>query len=236
MSLSNTTVATTYAGDGSTTTLPITMTILANTQVKVSRYNTATAVTEELVQGTDFTVTGGNPGTNVEMTTAPTTDHQITVYRSTPKTQTIDYIGSGAFLAEDHETGMDRMVMMIQEIARDVSLISSSAVAGDGAFIALDAQSVAAVGTVTVSTNQRMMKRISGSGGAVTASTSTPVADGSIDGQELLLIGSSDTNTLTIEAQGNVDLNGNITFYANTVLSLLWDLTNSKWVEIFRRG
>lgn len=235
MAVSNLAVAETYPGDGSTTSFLIPFAFMENTQVQVLLTNLETEAEEILVQGTGFTVTGGDPGTHVETVDTYDSDYEITVYRETEKTQEAEDIDTGNFRPESFEDALDKLTMIVQELSRSVGLVESSSLAGDGALIRLADQSVAAVGTVTVGTNQRMLKNVQGSGGAVTASTSTPIADGSIDGQELILEGLSDTDTLTISDQGNVDIGGDITFYEGTVLGLYWNDDRSKWVSNFRK-
>ena len=44
----------------------------------------------------------------------------------------VDYITNGAFLAESHETGLDRIVLMIQELADKVSRAVSVHVLDEG--------------------------------------------------------------------------------------------------------
>lgn len=232
MSISNQTVQETYLGDGSQVNFAIPFDYFVNSQVFVRTRNTVTDATVILTQGVEFTVVAPN----VVFGSAPSTTEEVTVYRSTPITQEVDYIETGAFLAEDHEKGMDRMVMMIQEIADAVANISVTAGAGAGALTRLVAQVVTAAGTVSIGTNQRMVKVISGSSGGVTADTTTPIDDGTIDGQELRLVGLSDSDTLTMLASGNINLNGPIVFYQNTILDLFWDETNTKWVESSRRA
>lgn len=232
MSISNTSVSQTYAGNGSQLLFPITFDYFENSQVKVKRLNTLTSTEEFLVEGTDYTVVSPN----ISMMTAPASTEEITVYRETPKTQEIDYIETGAFKAEDHEKGMDRMVMMIQELGGQVSSVVTTPVSGSGAFARLNSQAVIAGGTVNIGTNQRLIKVVSGDTGGTTADTTTPIQDGVVDGQELRLVGGDNIDTLTILNQGNVDLNGDIVFHKNTILDLFWDQANTEWVEQSRRS
>lgn len=231
MSLSNTNTEQTYQGNGSITTFPITFAFFVNSQVKVKSLDTSVdpAVETELTQGTEYNVVG----TDVVFGVAPAASLEITVYRQTPRTQEVDYIETGAFKAEDHEKGMDRMVMMIQEIGAKVE--EAIPTVGGGAFARLTAQTVLAAGTVTIATNQRMLKSVKGGVGGTTADTTLPIDNGTIDGQELRLVGGDDDDTLTIENSGNVHLNGDITFTENTVLDIFWDDVNTKWVETGRR-
>ncbi len=232
MTVSNTNVTRDYQGNAVTTSFPVVFDYQLSAQIKVARYNATSGITDIPILGTDYNVSGPF----VVFVVAPGADETITVYRQTPMTQEVDYIDTGAFQAEDHETGMDRMTMMIQEIAQAVTSVvtaATSSIAG-GAYTRLPAQGVLASGTVTVSTNQRMIKSVTGPSGGGTANSTTPVDAGSIDGQELRLVGGSDGDYLTIPTGGNVVLNGAITFVNNTVLDLFWDDANSKWVETGR--
>lgn len=229
MSLSNTMTEQTYQGNGSIDTFAIPFVFFDNSQVYVDSYNTQTTVNQTLTLGVEYTVSGSN----VVFGTAPTSNEQIRVYRVTPKTQVIDYIASGAFAADDHERGMDRMVMMIQELTTMVQ--AAAPVTGGGAFVRLIDQTVAASGTITLTNNQRLIKRVKGDIGGTTANLTTPIDNGTIDGQELRLVGYSDTDTLTIQHGGNVSLNGAITLADKSVLDLFWDNDNTLWVETGRR-
>lgn len=73
---------------------------------------------------------------------------------------------------------------------------------------------------------------VAGGGGAVTLSGTTAIADGSAVGQLLLLVGSSDVNTVTVNDGANVQCAGNTnrTLGQNDVLTLLWNGTD--WIEV----
>jgi hypothetical protein len=188
----------------------------------------------ELLQGPDFSVSGGNPGTDVVLVTAPDSNTEVVVYRVTPKVQLYDYLETGAFKANDHEAALDKIVMMVQEI--DAGAISSM-IPSNAAMNMAAAQAVAASGTVTLPTSdyQRVCKKVKGASGAQTADSTTPIEAGSIDGQELKLVGYHDTETLTILNSGNVRLGGDITLKKYTTLDLYWDDTDAVWVETSRK-
>jgi hypothetical protein len=85
----------------------------------------------------------------------------------------------------------------------------------------------------TLGTDQRKLLFINGNGGAVIVTANPQIAAGSVVGQELIVIGRSDSNTVTFADGTGLSLNGSITMYADSVLSLIWDGTN--WVETSRR-
>lgn len=76
--------------------------------------------------------------------------------------------------------------------------------------------------------------KIQGSGGAVTLHATTAIADGTADGQLLLLQGAHAANTVTIPAASNTNLNGPCTLGLGETLYLRWDLALSAWYEITR--
>lgn len=74
---------------------------------------------------------------------------------------------------------------------------------------------------------------IQGSAGAVTVTANPQIVVGSIVGQQLLLIGRSATNTVTLADGNGLSLNGGIVLGLDSQLLLVWDGTN--WVESARR-
>lgn len=78
--------------------------------------------------------------------------------------------------------------------------------------------------------------RIQGSGGAVTLDATAAIADGSIDGQLLILQGVSDTNTVTIEDAANTKMNGQAFLNDGASITFIWDSTNSLWREQTRNN
>jgi hypothetical protein len=74
---------------------------------------------------------------------------------------------------------------------------------------------------------------LQGSGGAVTVTANPQISAATNVGQELTLIGRSDTNTITLADGTGLSLNGPIVLKADSVLNLVWDGTN--YVEKSRR-
>jgi hypothetical protein len=92
------------------------------------------------------------------------------------------------------------------------------------------------VGGTNVSTTALIqVSFIQGSGGAVTITASPAIAAGTVVGQQLHIIGRSNTNTVTIPNQsGSVELNGPCTLGASDMLTLVWD--SAAWVEKCRNN
>ena len=101
------------------------------------------------------------------------------------------------------------------------------------------AEAVASGGDISSVTNRiRQYRPVSGSGGAQSAST-TPfgTTGGWQNGTEIILRGTSDTNTLTIthnDAAKGAILNGNAVLGKNDILTLIYDSTDDRWIEVSR--
>lgn len=72
---------------------------------------------------------------------------------------------------------------------------------------------------------------IQSDGGAITVGAVTGISAGEFDQQKLLLMGLSDTDTVQIDAAGNVDPNGAFVSQLGWWIEFRWDLTNSVWRE-----
>lgn len=106
------------------------------------------------------------------------------------------------------------------------SLVVSGSRASPNAIVAASGISVSAVAP-------RQLQFIQGSGGAVDVSANPQIAAGSTVGQELTLVGRSDTNTVLLEHGTGLSLNGPWLAEEDSVLNLIWDSVN--WVEVSRR-
>lgn len=102
---------------------------------------------------------------------------------------------------------------------------------GGGALDVTPTVSVTNATTVAFTPTTRGIVYVQGNGAAVTADATTPLTAGNTDGQELILIGRSNSNTLTIANSGNVRLKEAITLKQGCALYLEWDLNDGKWSE-----
>lgn len=80
---------------------------------------------------------------------------------------------------------------------------------------------------------QRSKKYVQGNAGAVTAGS---IQVGTVEGQELMLVGCSDTNTVTIDSPTNAITNGTLVLADNEVAVFNWDNGQGKWIEISRNN
>lgn len=87
-----------------------------------------------------------------------------------------------------------------------------------------------------VAGTKRIKKYVQGSGGAVTVTANPRIQAGTIDGQELMLVGCSDTNTVSLDDGNGLKKNGQDVMGDNSVTVYNWDASQSLWVEISRNN
>ena len=98
---------------------------------------------------------------------------------------------------------------------------------------------VSAGGTITLSTTHQMQYfRLSGNGGAVSLSA-TPFGTGGgfIDGTTIRVVGTSDTNTISIDhndASNGAILNGDCTLKKYNMITLQYDSELQRFIEVSR--
>jgi len=92
---------------------------------------------------------------------------------------------------------------------------------------------VAATGVTFSGTNYFNIQFITGSGGAVTVTASPQIAAATNVGQQLILVSTSATNTVTLADGTGLSLNGAWVGGTNSSLTLVWN--GSLWYEIARR-
>ena len=102
-----------YTGNAVTTTFAYNFRILANTDVQVFVNSTLKTLT------TDYSVTGvgADAGGNIVFVTAPANLTTIYISRSgIALTQLTDYVENDPFPAETHETALDKLTMLLQQL------------------------------------------------------------------------------------------------------------------------
>lgn len=87
-----------------------------------------------------------------------------------------------------------------------------------------------------VAGTKRIKKYIQGSGGAVTLTANPRIQAGTIDGQELILVGCSDTNTVSIDTGNGTQKNGMDVMVNGSVTVYSWDNGQAIWLEVSRNN
>jgi hypothetical protein len=107
-----------YTGNGVNDTFAYTFWISADGDLKVYVDSVLQTIT------TDYTVTlAGEPtGGNVvfEAGSIPADQSSVVIWRDVPKTQSTDYVGGEKFSAETHETALDRLTVIAQQLQDDM--------------------------------------------------------------------------------------------------------------------
>jgi hypothetical protein len=108
-----------YTGNGVTVAFPVTCPFFGtgtSAEIRVVQVVIATGAESVLINGTDFTVTGGNNSTGtVTATTAPPATVKWVINRETDQLQETDYVENDPFPAEAHEDALDRLTAIAQE-------------------------------------------------------------------------------------------------------------------------
>lgn len=93
---------------------------------------------------------------------------------------------------------------------------------------------VTAAGGISTLDMLREIQFVSGSPGAVIITKNPQVAVGTVIGQELILKGTSNTNTVTLSNGTGLELNGPCPLRNGSMIWLVWDGT--VWGEVSRNG
>ena len=203
-----------------------------------------------LVTATTFpagTYAPGNQFNNVTTHVFNATD-SATARRSLMKFDRDDHLAIGNSGLNPAASGVIRLPNATSIQARnvantgDINLIESSSAdtirLGGGLLNVLPSTSLVRVGTTakfvlgtpsvsTVTAGATLSSsassiRVAGSGGAVTLSATTAISAGSEDGQILMLVGTDDTNTVTVPNTGNMYIPSSVTLGRGDTLVLVW--------------
>jgi len=124
MTISSTTTKNSYSGNGSTTTFAYGFFIPASTDIQVIvRSATGTeTVKSEGTGSTNYAITnvGNASGGNIVFVTAPASGETVVLRRNTAKTQATDYVANDPFPAETHESALDKLTIIGQDLQEQV--------------------------------------------------------------------------------------------------------------------
>ncbi len=124
MTISSTTTKNSYSGNGSATAFNYTFFIPTNTDIQVIvRSSTGTeTVKSEGTGSTNYSISGvgSSSGGTVTFVTAPTSSETVVLRRNTAKTQATDYVANDPFPAESHESALDKLTIIGQDLQEQV--------------------------------------------------------------------------------------------------------------------
>lgn len=123
----------TFNCDGVTYVFPFSFKAYATTDIDVYLLNTTTGVQTDLTINVDFTVTLSDPGPGGEITlignygppcppgVIPPAGHTLTIIRQLPLSQLIDFTHGDSMPEDSIEEGLDRAVMLLQELNEKIA-------------------------------------------------------------------------------------------------------------------
>lgn len=126
MTLASETVKVSYAGDDSTVSFPITFIYWDDTDIEVILRTDATGAETPWVDGTQYTLSGGDGSTGtLTVDTAPTdytpaTGETLVIRSARPDTQPTDLPLGGSLPSTDIERAVDQAVRLIQQRAEEL--------------------------------------------------------------------------------------------------------------------
>tara|TARA_R100001129_G_scaffold167012_1_gene134388 strand:+ start:1014 stop:2912 length:1899 start_codon:yes stop_codon:yes gene_type:complete len=125
LTVSTTSIKNSYSGNGSTTAFAYTFKAFASSEIKVFIRTDSTGAEAQRSEGsgsTNYSVSGvGNAGGGtVTFVTAPASGETVVIRRQTAQTQGTDYVENDPFPAEDHETALDKLTHIVQEVQEEV--------------------------------------------------------------------------------------------------------------------
>ncbi|HAT71683.1 MAG TPA: hypothetical protein DCS63_02575, partial [Elusimicrobia bacterium] len=154
----------------------------------------------------------------------------VAVDTTTLKTQLDGKAGTGANTFTGVQTYAAGSSLAAAAGEGGINISTSIMVAGRAVFPDGGVTVVGEGETVSV---DRTSVRLAGSGGAVTLSGALPVAAGT-SGQLMVLVGSDDTNTVTVPSGGNLQLAGQVPFTLGLNDVLVIGYYGTAWVEAQR--
>lgn len=124
MTISSTNNRNTYAGNGATTVFAYTFKIFDDDDIIVQLKHTTTGAVTTQTKTTHYTVSGvgSSAGGNITFVTAPASVYTIVLYRDMAALQEADYTEYDAFPAETHETALDKLTMLVQQLELEAFL------------------------------------------------------------------------------------------------------------------
>jgi len=117
MSVSSTDNQVIYTGSGTTGPFDFDYRVYSSSDLLVQKFEIATEVTTDLTETTDYSVSIDEDGTgSVTTVAAVTSSYKLIITRELPLTQEIEYVEADKFPATTHEEGLDRGVMIAQQL------------------------------------------------------------------------------------------------------------------------
>lgn len=205
MTISTTYAPSTYAGDGSTTSFPITFAYLSDADnITVSLKDNTTGVITAQVVTTHFTVSGSN----VVFVTAPASGNTVLIELNPSYLQESDYRENGSLPAETLEGDLDQLKLEVQ-LAK--SKADSALILDPVAATTLTSNVIVASNTAGANAGKFVRFNETGTGLEIIALSATAGLSDIVNDPTPQLGGDLDLNGSDITGTGNINTTGNIT-------------------------
>lgn len=93
------------------------------------------------------------------------------------------------------------------------------------------ATAITAGGGITSHAYAYEIQYVAGSGGAVDISANPQISAGTTNGDKLTIIGTHNTNTVTLDNSNGLSMNGSCILSAGSSITFIWSAINSLWIE-----
>jgi hypothetical protein len=209
----------------------------------------STASITQLATTKTFVKLTGSTATTIHGAAAGADGQILTIHNGSSAATTIKH-QSGTATAADRfvtPTGLDLTVAanssaeFVYDTGQSRWVIKSGSGSGSGGGALLVTGSRASPSNITAAggiaftgPDSRQLWFVQGDSADIDVTANPQIAAGSTVGQELVLVGRNDTQSLKLEDGTGLSLRGEIYLIADSVLSLFWDGTN--WVETSRSG
>ena len=204
MTISTTYEPSTYAGDGSTTSFPITFAYLSDADnIKVSLKDNTTGVITAQVVSTHFTVSGSN----VVFVTAPASGNTVLIELNPSYLQQSDYRENGSLPAETLEGDLDQLKLEVQ-LAK--SKADSALILDPVAATTLTSNVIVASNTAGANAGKFVRFNEAGTGLEIIALSATAGLSDIVNDPTPQLGGDLDLNGKNITGTGNITITGTI--------------------------
>lgn len=208
-----------YTGNGVTTTFPYTFRIPTDDDVVVRVVTIATGAYTDLLPA-EYTITGvgDDAGGSVEypLVGSPlASTHELYIIRELDYTQDLDLTNQDGFYPQTFELALDRIVMMVQQLANRITRSLSNAYGSPGleASTALIANQVVVVnstanGLATTGPTTTQISNAEANATAAAASASAAAASASAAAASAALVATETKASVVAATTGNITLSG----------------------------
>jgi alpha-tubulin suppressor-like RCC1 family protein len=114
--ISTTTSKIQYSPDGATVIFAIPFVFLDNSHVKVVKTVAGVSITQVIDTHYTLAGAGGSGGGSLTMLVAPALGSKLTILRTIPITQLVTYLANDNFPHKSHETALDKLTTIIQQL------------------------------------------------------------------------------------------------------------------------